>query len=331
MAVFTPVTPDDARGLLSRYDLGDLVSLTGISAGIENSNFFLTTTRGQYVLTLFEVLTAAQLPFYIGLMHHLAQAGLPVPEPQVLRDASRLTTLNGKPATIVTRLAGRCVAAPAPAHCRLAGEMLARVHLAGRDFALTQPNLRGLAWWRATAPQVWSHLDVGQRALLTESLAEQERLAATPAWQGLPRGPAHCDLFRDNVLFTGSRGDSEDEPRSEDELRLGGVIDFYFAGCDTWLFDVAVAVNDWCVEANGALNVARTRAWLSAYAAVRPFTDAEREAWPAMLRGAALRFWLSRLNDYHTPRPAQTLNPHDPRPFERILTARRDAAPTPLP
>jgi len=321
MAVFTPVTPDDARCLLTRYDLGDLVSLTGISAGIENSNFFLTTTRGDYVLTLFEVLTATQLPFYIGLMHHLASAGLPVPQPQRLRDGSRLTTLHEKPATIVTRLAGRGVLAPAAAHCRLAGEMLARVHLAGRDFALAQPNLRGLAWWQTTAPKVLAHLDAGQRALLSESLAEQVRLAATPDWQRLPAGPAHCDLFRDNVLFTGT----------DNAPQLGGVIDFYFAGCDTWLFDVAVCVNDWCVDADGTLNVERVQAWLTAYAAVRPFTDAEREAWPTMLRGAALRFWLSRLYDYHVPRPAQTLTPHDPRPFERILTARRDAAPPALP
>jgi len=329
MAVFTPVTPDDARCLLTRYDLGELVSLTGISAGIENSNFFLTTTRGDYVLTLFEVLTASQLPFYIGLMHHLASAGLPVPEPQRLRDGSRLTALHDKPATIVTRLAGRGVLAPAAAHCRLAGEMLARVHLAGRDFALAQPNLRGLAWWQATAPKVLAHLDAGQQALLAESLAEQVRLAATPAWQALPSGPAHCDLFRDNVLFTGVSDDTERD------LRLGGIIDFYFAGCDAWLFDVAVCVNDWCVDAEGAsagaLDAGRVQAWLAAYAAVRPFTELERAAWPAMLRGAALRFWLSRLYDYHVPRPAQTLNPHDPRPFERILAARRDAPPPVLP
>jgi len=321
MAVFTPVTSDDARALLTRYDLGELVSLVGISAGIENSNFFLSTTRGDYVLTVFEVLTAAQLPFYIGLMHHLAQAGLPVPQPQALRDGSRLTTLYGKPATIVTRLSGKAVTAPSPQHCALAAAMLARVHLAGQDFAYVQPNLRGLAWWQQAAPKVAGYLDAAQRALLNEALAEQVRLAATPDWQALPRGPAHCDLFRDNVLFTEENASPQ----------LGGIIDFYFAGCDAWLFDVAVCVNDWCVHADGTLDDARTAAWLAAYAHVRPFTDAERAAWPAMLRGAALRFWLSRLLDFHAPRPAQTLTPHDPRPFARILLARRDAAPPGLP
>jgi len=330
MAVFTPVTPDDARALLTRYDLGDLVSLTGISAGIENSNFFLSTTRGDYVLTVFEVLTVGQLPFYIGLMHHLAQAGLPVPEPQMLHDGSRLTTLHGKPATIVTRLAGRAVTRPTVAHCTLAAAMLARIHLAGQDFAHAQPNLRGLAWWQQAAPRVAAHLDAGQRALLTGSLAEQVRLAATAGWQELPRGPAHCDLFRDNVLFTGSGDDTGDAPPHLG-VQLGGIIDFYFAGCDAWLFDVAVCINDWCVHADGTLDDDRATAWLAAYAHARPFSDAERAAWPAMLRGAALRFWLSRLLDFHAPRPAETLTPHDPRPFERILVARRDAAPPQLP
>jgi len=321
MAVFTPVTPDDARALLSRYELGELASLTGISSGIENSNFFLSTSRGDYVLTLFEVLTATQLPFYIGLMHHLAQAGLAVPEPQALRNGSRLTTLNGKPATIVTRLAGQCVSAPAVPHCQLVAAALARVHLAGQTFALTQPNLRGLAWWQTIAPQILPQLDASQRALLTQTLAEQTQLAASALWQALPSGPAHCDLFRDNALFTGTAT----------QPQLGGMIDFYFAGCDAWLFDVAVCVNDWCVDAHGALDDARAGAWLAAYAAVRPFNDAEREAWPVMLRGAALRFWLSRLYDLQVPRPAQTLTPHDPRQFERILAARHASAPPALP
>lgn len=322
MAVFTPVTADDARNLLTRYELGDLVSLRGITAGIENSNFFLTTTRGEYVLTLFEVLTAEQLPFYIELMHHLAQRGIPVPEPQTLRDGTRLTELHGKPAAVVTRLDGGYEPAPGVRHCALGGATMARAHLAARDFPLAQPNLRGLPWWLETAPKVLPYLEPAQAAMLSDELAEQQRLAATPAWRALPSGPAHCDLFRDNALFTGT----------SDEPQMGGLIDFYFAGCDTWLFDVAVSVNDWCVERNtGALRPELVRAWLDAYAAVRSFTDDEREAWPAMLRAAALRFWLSRLYDFHLPRPAQTLKPHDPRQFERILAARRAVPPVPLP
>lgn len=322
MAVFTPVTPDDARQFLTRYDLGDLVSLRGITAGIENSNFFLTTTRGEYVLTLFEVLTAEQLPFYIELMHHLAQRGIPVPEPQTLRDGTRLTELNGKPASIVTRLAGGYEPAPGPRHCALAAATMARAHLAARDFPIAQPNLRGLPWWLATAPKVMPYLEPAQAALLARTLDEQQRLAATPAWQALPAGPAHCDLFRDNALFAGT----------SDDPQMGGIIDFYFAGCDTWLFDVAVSVNDWCVDRHtGALLPDLVHAWLNAYAAERPFTDGERAAWPAMLRGAAVRFWISRLYDFHLPRQAQTLKPHDPRQFERILILRHDAPAIPLP
>src|SRR5690606_28368476 len=313
MAVFTPVSDADARALLTRFELGELVSLRGITAGIENTNYFLATTRGEYVLTLFEVLTQEQLPFYIELMHHLASRGVPVPQPQTLLDGSRLTTLHGKPCAIVTRLPGGYEPAPGPTHCALAGATLARAHLAARDFPLQQPNLRGLAWWRETAPKVMPFLDAGQARLLALELELQQTAAATPAWQALPAGPAHCDLFRDNVLFAGTF----------ETPQMGGIIDFYFAGCDTWLFDVAVSVNDWCIERDSGKFVPElVHAWLQAYAAIRPFTDDERQAWPTMLRGAALRFWISRLYDFFLPRPAQTLKPHAPRHFERVLQAR---------
>ncbi|EHK64752.1 homoserine kinase [Achromobacter arsenitoxydans] len=313
MAVFTPVSDDDARALLAHFDLGEFVSLRGITAGIENTNYFLYTTRGEYVLTLFEVLTQAQLPFYIELMYHLAGRGIPVPQPQNLRDGTRLTTLHGKPCAIVSRLPGGYEPAPGAAHCALAGATLARAHLAGQDFPIRQPNLRGLSWWLETAPKVMPFLDPAQAQLLASELASQQAAAATPAWQALPTGPAHCDLFRDNVLFAGT---------FENPL-MGGIIDFYFAGCDTWLFDVAVSVNDWCIERDtGEFVPELVQSWLNAYAAVRPFTEGEREAWPLMLRAAALRFWLSRLYDFFLPRPAQTLKPHDPRHFERVLQAR---------
>jgi len=313
MAVFTPVSDNDARALLAHFDLGDLVSLRGITAGIENTNYFLLTTRGEYVLTIFEVLTQTQLPFYIELMHHLASRGVPVPQPQTLRDGSRLTTLHGKPCAIVTRLPGGYEPAPGAAHCALTGATLARAHLAAQDFPLHQPNLRGLTWWVETAPKVLPFLDAAQTQLLTQELADQQQAAQRPECQSLPAGPAHCDLFRDNVLFAGTF----------DSPLMGGFIDFYFAGCDTWLFDVAVSVNDWCIERETGVFVPElVQSWLQAYAAVRPFTDAERAAWPTMLRAAALRFWLSRLYDFFLPRPAQTLKPHDPRHFERVLQAR---------
>ncbi len=301
MAVFTIVSDTDARALLRQYALGEFVALRGIAAGIENSNFFLTTTQGEYVLTIFEVLTAEQLPFYIELMHHLAQRGVPVPQPQTRLDGVRLSTFLQKPAAIVNRLPGGYEPVPSLAHCALAGQTLAQAHLAAKDFKLSQPNLRGLAWWEQTAPVVLPYLPPTLAELLSSTLAEQRAMALTQDYKTLPFGPAHCDLFRDNVLFAGT----------QTVPQMGGLIDFYFAGCDTWLFDVAVCVKP-----------AYASAWLSAYASLRPFTAAERRLWPAILRAAALRFWISRLYDFYLPRSAQTLKPHDPTHFERVLQQR---------
>ena len=322
MAVFTPVSDDDARELLQHYTLGELVSLRGITAGIENTNYFLNTTRGEYVLTIFEVLTAEQLPFYIELMAHLAERDVPVPHPQPMHNGKRLTRLHGKPCAIVTKLSGGYEPDPSSKHCAQAGETLARMHLAATDFPILQPNLRGLAWWRQTAPHVLPFLNDGQADMLRGTLAEQIAFAESAVYHALPSGPAHCDLFRDNVLFDGTY----------ETPRMGGFIDFYFAGCDTWLFDVAVCANDWCIEREtGAFIPERLQALVAAYAAVRPFTPEEHEAWPMLLQAGALRFWISRLYDYFLPRPAQTLKPHDPRHFERILRLRRQTAVPSLP
>ena len=322
MAVFTPVSDEDARNLLTDYTLGDFISLRGIAAGIENSNFFLNTSTGEYILTIFEVLTATQLPFYIELMHHLSGRGIPVPQPQTRKDGTRLFNLHGKPATIVTRLPGGYEPEPTVEHCRLTGQTLARAHLAAVDFPIHQPNLRGIDWWKKTAPIVYPYLVADTRAVLQTALAEQVRAVDTADWASLAQGPSHCDLFRDNVLFAGTR----------ECPQMGGFIDFYFAGCDHWLFDVAVSVNDWCIDRNtGDLIPALVNAWLTAYASVRPFTEAERRVWPVMLRAAALRFWISRLYDFHLPRPAQTLKPHDPTHFERVLAARTRGPISPLP
>src|SRR5690606_26299944 len=307
MAVFTPVSDDDARELLHHYTLGELATLRGITAGIANTDYFLTTTQGEYVLTLFEVLTYEQLPFYIELMHHLANRGIPVPQPQTRKNGERLGVLHGKPAAIVSRLSGGYEPDPIPAHCALAGQTLARAHLAAQDFSLKQPNLRGLSWWQETLPKVLPFLDSSQSELIQRTLLEQANFAENPIYHLLPSGPSHCDLFRDNVLFDGTF----------EMPRMGGFIDFYFAGCDTWLFDVAVSVNDWCIERDtGVLEADKLQAWLEAYARVRPFTEEEKLAWPILLQAAALRFWVSRLYDFYLPRPAQTLKPHDPRHFE---------------
>lgn len=313
MAVFTPVSKADAQELLLRYDLGELVALEGISAGIENTNYFLDTTQGRYVLTLFEVLTIEQLPFYIELMHHLASEGLPVPSPQRLNNQQLITTLHDKPCVIVSRLQGRSIENVQAHHCKLSAGVLADIHLSGLNYKQHQPNLRGLDWWKRTIPQVIPFLDRQQIHLIEGSLQEQIKTSQQTDYQQLPSGPSHCDLFRDNVLFAGDTT----------QPKMGGVIDFYFAGCDHWLFDVAVTVNDWCIDhTNGKFDESLLKAWLRAYHAKRPFTDIENRLWPIMLRAAALRFWVSRLYDYHLPREAETLIPHDPGHFEMILDLR---------
>lgn len=317
MAVFTVVNETDLAQWMRHYDLGEVVDFRGIPSGIENSNFFLTTTRGAYVLTIFEKLTAEQLPFYLELMRHLAQHRVPVPDPVPLNDGALFGLLHGKPAAIVTKLPGAAELAPGPEHCAEVGQMLARMHLAGRDFGPYLPNLRSLAWWRETVPQVLPFLTEPQRALLTSELAHQTAFFASSDYAALPSGPCHCDLFRDNVLFAPAA------PGTGHTVRLGGFFDFYFAGCDKWLFDVAVTVNDWCVDlATGKLDASRADALLRAYQTVRPFTPEELRHWPDMLRAGAYRFWVSRLYDFYLPRAAEMLKPHDPTHFERILRER---------
>lgn len=318
MAVFTSVSLDDLRPWLKQFPLGEALSIHGISSGIENSNFFITTERGEYVLTLFEKLSFDQLPFYLNLMRHLAERDVLVPAPVANDRGEILHKLNGKPASIVTKLEGQCQLSPEPVHCAEVGAMLAKMHLAGQDFPIHQPNLRGLAWWRETAPIVMPYLPEDAQSALRAELAFQETFAASTTYHDLPNGPAHADLFRNNVMFDG--------------VRLTGFFDFYFAGWDTWLFDLAVTVNDWCIDLDtGIFDDARLAAMLNAYAAVRPFNEAERNSWQALLRAAAFRFWLSRLYDYHLPREAEMLTPHDPSHFERILRRRIEHDHLPLP
>ncbi|WHZ12385.1 MAG: Homoserine kinase [Burkholderiaceae bacterium] len=313
MAVYTEVPFDEARDLLRRLGLGELAALHGVESGIENTNYFATATQGgtsvEYVLTLFERLTTLQLPFYLRLMKHLARHGLPVPDPAVDAGGALLHQVQGKPAVVVNRLPGRSALAPTEAHCAAVGTLLARMHLAARDFPLTQPNLRGLAWWNQTAPIVRPHLGAEQAALLQSELAYQNHVAAGSAYAALPRGPVHADLFRDNVLF--------------EHGEITGVFDFYFAGVDSWLFDLAVCLNDWCIDLEtGAHDAARAQSLLAAYAVVRPLAAAERRLLAAMLRAGALRFWISRLWDLHLPREAAMLKAHDPSHFERVLRQR---------
>ncbi len=319
MAVFTQVSADAASELLRELQLGELRELRGIQGGIENTNYFVTSEKdgqaSQWVLTLFERLTAGQLPFYLYLMKHLAQRGIPVPDPQGNRAGDILHTVCGKPAALVDRLRGRSELAPGPGHCAQVGAMLARMHLAGRDYPRSQPNLRGLPWWNETVPVVLPYLEPAQADLLRSELAYQNHVAASSAYAALPRGPVHADLFRDNVMFD----------QDESGPRLSGFFDFYFAGVDTWLFDIAVCLNDWCIDlGTGAHDEPRARAFLQAYMAQRPLSAAEHRLLPAMLRAGALRFWISRLWDFHLPREASMLKPHDPAHFERVLRQRLD-------
>lgn len=312
MSVFTKVSIAELTPWLKNYGVGSPIDLQGIAAGIENTNYFVTTTHGRFVLTLFERLTDAELHFYLELMAHLARHGVPCPSPIANRDDKLLGHLNGKPATLVTCLPGRPVSEPTRGHCRQIGATLAEMHVAGQSFKGDIENPRGHAWRRAAAQLVIPFLDASRRELLNSELSFQDEQATA----ALPRGPIHGDMFRDNVLWQ----DGVESPR------LGGVIDFYFAGRDSLLFDVAVTVNDWCVAKDGALDLSLAAALLDAYRDIRAFTTEELATWPAMLRAAALRFWLSRLYDFYLPRAGELTHAHDPEHFRRILEARRSVA-----
>ncbi len=314
MAVYTEVSFDEANTLLLSLNLGALQHMQGCSGGIENTNYFVTTDQSALVLTLFERLTASQLPFYLRLMKHLATHGIPVPDPASNANGDVLHSLNGKPAAVVNRLKGKSELTPTSRHCEQVGSTLARMHLAGRDFEMRQPNLRGLAWWNETAPVILPFLTPDQAALLQSELAYQNHVASKSAYGALPKGPIHGDLFRDNVMFDNANSEAPE---------LTGFFDFYFAGVDAWLFDIAVCLNDWCIDLrSGAMDVERTCAFLDAYTAVRPLQAQERDLLPALVRAGALRFWISRLWDFHLPREAAMLQAHDPTHFERVLRQR---------
>lgn len=310
MSVYTAVSTDELAAWLARYPLGELVELAPIAAGIENSNYFVTTTRGRYVLTLYERMPADELPFYLNLMAHLARAGVAVPMPAADRTGALFSTLNGRPAGLVARIDGVAVERPTPAHCAAVGGALAHLHRAAQSYRARLANRRGPAWWRQAARAVRPHLTTAQNELL----AGEVKFLTGFGRGHLPRGAIHGDLFCDNVLFSGTR--------------VAGIIDFGFAATDFLAYDLAIAVNDWCVVGNvdGSLDRDRVAALLGAYSEVRPLTDDESAQWPALLRAAALRFWVSRLYDLYLPRPGELTHAHDPAPFERILRSRTLAA-----
>ena len=310
MAVYTEVGADEVRALLARLGAPPLTALRGIPSGIENTNYFVDTEGAPFVLTLFERIPREQLPYYLQLMKHLARAGIPVPDPQADTDGALWFELAGKPAALLTRLPGEHRLAPDLQHCELVGAMLARLHLAGASLPVSQPHPRGLDWWRRTVPEVLPFVDAPTAALLEDELAFQSTVAESAAGRELPAGPIHADLFRDNVMF-------------DDQERLTGFLDFFFAGTDAWLFDIAVCLNDWCTDLDsGRLDEQRAAAFVAAYERLRPLQPAEHRLMPALLRAAAFRFWLSRLWDLHLPRDARLLTAHDPAHFEHVLRER---------
>jgi homoserine kinase type II len=301
MSVFTPVSDDEARALLARYTLGELESLEGIAQGIENTNYFLDTTTGRYVLTLFEKIPREDLPFYVGLMHHLAERDIRCPAPMPLQDDGFLAELNGKPAAIVTRLPGEPHLSPTPELCHRTGTILADIHEAGLDYDAGLANWRGQAWREGFAQRVKPRLSPEENDLIER----ENRYQALHDDTVLPKGVIHGDLFRDNVLW--------------DDEGNGGVIDFYFACDDALLYDVAIAVNDWCTDPMATLDPERAEAFLAGYDAHRPLTELERELWPVMLRRAALRTWLGRLEYTHFPVAAEMTIPKDHDHSRRLL------------
>ena len=306
-----------ARALMHTLRLGELRSLEACTSGIENTNYFVSAEHDgrshAYVFTVFERLSLAQLPFFLRLMKHLAVRGLPVPEPQSDAHGELMLTVQGKPAVVVNRLPGASEPTPGARHCAEVGAALARLHLAAVDLESPQPNSRALPWWNESVPLVLPFLTRSQQVLIQAELDFQNQLAATLPSATLPRGPIHADLFRDNVLFETFDGIP----------KLSGIFDFYFAGVDTWVFDLAVCLNDWCISHLTHTHEAHlAHYFVSAYESVRPLLATERALLPAMLRAAALRFWISRLRDQYLPRQASVLCAHDPGHFEQVLQMR---------
>ena len=312
MAVYTDVTDDELRHYLTAFDLGEVLSFKGIAEGVENSNFFLHTTQASFILTLYEKRVAEHdLPFFIALMEHLAERGLNCPVPVRDREGRALARLAGRPAAIVTFLEGLAVARPAALHCRAVGAALARLHEAGRDFAMSRANALALAGWGPLFARAEGDADRVAPGLAARIRAELDELG--DIWpRGLPSGIIHADLFTDNVFFVGEA--------------LSGLIDFYFACQDAFAYDLAICLNAWCFEQDGSFNVTKGRAMISGYEGVRRLQPAEVAALPLLARGSALRFMLTRLVDWLNVPPGALVRPKDPLEYDRKLAFHRRVA-----
>ncbi len=305
MAVYTDVAAEEVAAFLSAYDLGDLLAYKGIAEGVENSNFLLHTSRGYFILTLYEKRVAANdLPFFLGLMEHLAARGLTCPQPVKNRKGETLGRLAGRPAAIVTFLDGMWIRRPTATHCAGLGHALAELHLAGADFGMKRANALSVQGWRTLYETAKTRADGVQAGLHAAIAAELDVLEKS--WpRDLPQGVIHADLFPDNVFFLGDR--------------LSGLIDFYFACTDTLAYDVAICLNAWCFELDHSYNVTKGRALLQAYASKRKLSAAERAALPLLARGAATRFLLTRLVDWLEVPAGALVRPKDPLEYHRKL------------
>jgi homoserine kinase type II len=312
MAVYTDVAADELAEFLSGYDIGELLSYKGIAEGVENSNFLLHTTSGSFFLTLYEKRVAlADLPFFLGLMGHLASHGILCPQPVKMRDGETLGRLAGRPAAIIDFLEGVWPRKPNAAHCAAVGQVLAKMHLAGHDFTMTRANALSVSGWRPLFEQAAARADTlqpGLRQLMSDELDHLEK-----NWPAkLPEGVIHADAFPDNVLFLGEK--------------LSGLIDFYFACNDILAYDIAICLNAWCFEADHSFNVTKARAFLGAYGRERKLSDAEQDALPLLARGAALRILLTRLVDWFNVPPGALVKPKDPLEYFRKLRFQQSVA-----
>lgn len=305
MSVFTSLNLDEVRASLHDYAIGEIVELRGIAAGITNTNYFVVTQSTRYVLTIFEKNSADELPYFVDLMAHLAQYGVLCPTPIRDKNGVALQQIKGKPALMVNCLTGQDVATPNLLQVREVAQMLAKMHVAGESFKAQSVNQRDQAWFVATMQKVLPKLAEKEQILLQQELAYQQAFDTSH----LPQGVIHGDLFRDNVLFDGDK--------------MGGFIDFYYACEDVLLYDVAIAINEWCMHHNGSelgtIDAQKIDAFLSAYQSVRVLSPEELVAWPAMLRRAALRFWLSRLHDFYFPADGELTHAKDPNHFKHLL------------
>lgn len=314
MSVYTTLTADDLIALLASYDLGAYVGHQGISAGMENTNYFVSTDQGVYVLTLFEQYPFDEVQRFARLVRHFAAQNLPVPAPLSNRSGHCIQQLFDKPVVLCPRFYGDHPKQITVAHCQAMGAMLAQLHWAARTLMPRRANDRGLLWWGSAGPSLVATLSSEERKVFSDELAYQQ--AHQSQWQALPQGWVHSDLFHDNVLFDG--------------VRLSAVLDWYNACEDAWLYDLAVIANDWCCNLEGVWHEGCVEALLSSYAQVRPLQDAEYHAWPLVLRGAALRFWLSRLLSQQQQATLQAsehalIATKDPNEYLHKLIARRSA------